>query len=83
MLYLGILFLCNSHTTRIYNLSRPTSIEWVFSLDSNWLFNNEKYKKLAEFDFDSLDKLYEKCPTLKLEIEKQLRFYAYQSKPNF
>lgn len=40
------LFLCNAHTTRIYNLVRPKQIKWIFSLDSNWLFNNEKYKKL-------------------------------------
>lgn len=42
------LFLCNAHTTRIYNLIRPTQIKWIFSLDSNWLFNNEKYKKLNQ-----------------------------------
>lgn len=40
------LFLCNAHTTRIYNLVRPKQIKWIYSLDSNWLFNNEKYKKL-------------------------------------
>lgn len=42
------LFLCNAHTTRIYNLVRPKQIKWIFSLDSNWLFNNEKYKKLNQ-----------------------------------
>lgn len=33
---------------------------------------NEKYEKLVESDFDNLDKLYEKCPALQLEIEKKL-----------
>ena len=33
---------------------------------------DEKYKKLVESDFDNLDKLYEKCPALQLEIEKKL-----------
>jgi hypothetical protein len=33
---------------------------------------NEKYEKLVESDFDNLNILYEKCPTLKLEIEKRL-----------
>jgi len=33
---------------------------------------NEKYEKLVESDFDNLDKLYEKCPALQLEIEKRL-----------
>lgn len=42
------LFLCNAHTTMIYNLIRPTQIKWIYSLDSNWLFNNEKYKKLNQ-----------------------------------
>ncbi len=37
------LFLCNSHTTMTYNLSRSPHIKKVFSLDSNWLFNNEIY----------------------------------------
>ena len=34
--------------------------------------SNEKYEKLVESDFDNLDKLYEKCPALQLEIEKRL-----------
>ena len=33
---------------------------------------NENYEKLVESDFDNLDKLYEKCPALQLEIEKRL-----------
>jgi hypothetical protein len=34
--------------------------------------SNEKFEKLVESDFDNLDKLYEKCPDLQLEIEKKL-----------
>jgi hypothetical protein len=33
---------------------------------------NEKYEKLVDSDFDNFDKLYEKCPTLQLEIAKRL-----------
>ncbi|HUK84987.1 MAG TPA: hypothetical protein VLU95_03910 [Candidatus Acidoferrum sp.] len=33
---------------------------------------NENYEALVESDFDNLDKLYEKCPALQLEIEKKL-----------
>ncbi len=33
---------------------------------------NQNYEKLVESDFDNFDKLYEKCPSLKLEIEKRL-----------
>lgn len=39
----NILFLCNSHTTARYELSRPPHIKLVCSLDSNWLFNNQIY----------------------------------------
>jgi len=37
------LFLCNSHTNIPYNLIRPNKIKKIFSLDSNWLFNNKKF----------------------------------------
>lgn len=37
------LFLCNSHTTYKFQLSRPQKIKKIFSLDSNWLFNNQLY----------------------------------------
>jgi hypothetical protein len=33
---------------------------------------NENYEKLVDSDFDKIDKLYEKCPALQLEIEKKL-----------
>ena len=33
---------------------------------------NETYAPLVESDFDNLDKLYKKCPSLQLEIEKRL-----------
>jgi hypothetical protein len=32
----------------------------------------EKYEKLVESDFDNLERLYLKCPSLKLEIEKKV-----------
>lgn len=37
------LFLCNAHTTFSFELSKPPYINKVFSLDSNWLFNNAYY----------------------------------------
>ena len=37
------LFLCNSHTTIRYALTRPKRIKKIFTLDSNWLFNNDLY----------------------------------------
>jgi len=33
---------------------------------------NENYEKLVDSDFDNFDKLYEKCPALRLEIGKRL-----------
>jgi len=46
------LFLCNSHTNVPYNLSRPNRIKKIFSLDSNWLFDNKK------FDYLNLHKFF-------------------------
>lgn len=43
------LFLCNSHTTYLYNLTRTKGIKKVFSLDSNWLFNNQKYRNYQTY----------------------------------
>lgn len=37
------LFLCNSHTTYNYGLSRPPKVKKIFTLDSNWYFNDELY----------------------------------------
>lgn len=45
------LFLCNSHTSRVFNLTRPKQVKKVYSLDSNWLFNNKKYEELGMAKF--------------------------------
>lgn len=49
------LFLCNSHTTYRYRLLRPPDVGRVFSLDSNWLFNNSLYQKLGMEKFLTYD----------------------------
>ena len=48
------------------------TFEEIATLRTKQSPTDEKYEKLVESDFDNLDKLYEKCPTLKLEIEKRL-----------
>lgn len=56
-----ILFLCNSHTTLKYEITRPKNVKKVYSLDSNWLFNNPKYKNLGleKFTFyEWIDKVF-------------------------
>jgi len=55
------LFLCNSHTTNIYQLERPKNIKKIFSLDSNWLFNNKKYLDLGLkkfYTYEWIDHMY-------------------------
>ncbi len=37
------LFLCNSHTTFRYGLFRPERVKKIFTLDSNWYFNDTIY----------------------------------------
>lgn len=59
------LFLCNSHTNITYNLSRPNKIKKVFSLDSNWLFNNKKYdseKSHKFYTYPWIDMIYALFP---------------------
>ena len=48
------------------------TFEEIATLDTKPSPANDTYEKLVESDFDNLDKLYEKCPTLQLEIEKRL-----------
>ena len=48
------------------------TFEEIVTLGTKQPSSNEKYEKLVESDFDNLDKLYEKCPALQLEIEKRL-----------
>ena len=55
------LFLCNSHTTNVYQLERPKNIKKIFSLDSNWLFNNQKYLSLGLekfYTYEWIDHMY-------------------------
>jgi hypothetical protein len=51
---------------------KKRTFEDITTLATRKITANEKYEKLVETDFDNLDKLYEKCPTLQLEIEKKL-----------
>jgi hypothetical protein len=48
------------------------TFEDIATLGTKRSLANEKDEKLVESDFDNLDKLYEKCPALQLEIEKKL-----------
>ena len=48
------------------------TFEDIATLGTKPSSSNEKFEKLVESDFDNLDKLYEKCPALQLEIEKKL-----------
>lgn len=50
------LFLCNSHTTYSYGIVRPKRIKKIFSLDSNWLFNNQKYHDYQTYKW--IDTIY-------------------------
>jgi hypothetical protein len=51
---------------------KSRSFEDIATLRTKPSLSDEKYEKLVESDFDNLDKLYEKCPALQLEIEKKL-----------
>jgi len=48
------------------------TFEDIATLGTRQFPENENYETLVESDFDNLDKLYEKCPDLQLEIEKKL-----------
>jgi hypothetical protein len=48
------------------------TFEDIATLDTPQSPANEAYEKIVESDFDNLDKLYEKCPALQMEIEKKL-----------
>jgi hypothetical protein len=51
---------------------RNRTFEEIATLGTKQAPANESYEKLIESDFDNFDKLYEKCPTLQLEIQKKL-----------
>ena len=51
---------------------RNRTFEDIATLGTRRSPANENYEPLVESDFEDLDKLYEKCPALQLEIEKRL-----------
>ena len=48
------------------------TFEEIATLGTKQSAANENYETLVESDFDNFDKLYEKCQTLQMEIEKRL-----------
>ena len=48
------------------------TFEDIATLGTRQVPGNMNYEKLVESDFDDFDKLYQKCPALQLEIEKNL-----------
>jgi hypothetical protein len=65
-------FLCSEAGMDQDEELKNRTFEEIATLDTRAFSANESYGKLVESDFDNLDRLYEKCPTLKLEIEKRL-----------
>ena len=65
-------FLCTEAGLNQDEELKNRTFEEIATLDTRPSPANEIYHKLVESDFDNLDKLYEKCPTLQLEIEKRL-----------
>jgi hypothetical protein len=63
------LFLCNSHTTTSYTLNKPKNIDKIFSLDSNWLFNNKVYMQYKTYQW--IDVIY--CLFSRLYFERNLK----------
>lgn len=65
------LFLCNSHTNISYDLNRPNKIKKIFSLDSNWLFNNKKFSSHDIHKYSTypwIDTIYALFPTSIFEM---------------
>ena len=65
-------FLCTEAGVDQDEELKNRTFEDIVTLGTRRSAVNEKYEKLVESDFDNLDKLYEKCPSLQLEIEKKL-----------
>jgi hypothetical protein len=65
-------FLCTEAGVYQDEELKNRTFEEIATLGTKPSSANEKYEKLVESDFDNLDKLYEKCPALQLEIEKKL-----------
>lgn len=74
------LFLCNSHTNIPYKLTRSSKIKKVFSLDSNWLFNNDKlngknYHKYLTYPWiDTIYALFPR-PIFEANLKKKGGYY--------
>ena len=67
-----LMFLCNEAGLNVDEELENRSFEEIVNLDTGSSSANMAYEKLVESDFDNLDKLYRKCPSLQLEIEKKL-----------
>ncbi len=65
-------FLCTEAGVDQDEELKNRTFEDIATLGTKKSSENEYFEKLVESDFDNLDKLYEKCPTLQLEIEKKL-----------
>jgi len=65
-------FLCTEAGLNQDEELKNRTFEDIATLGTRRSAVNEKYEKLVESDFDNLDKLYEKCPALQLEIQKKL-----------
>jgi hypothetical protein len=65
-------FLCTEAGVNQDEELKNSTFEEIATLNTKPSPANEKYEKLVESDFDNLDKLYDKCPALQLEIEKKL-----------
>jgi hypothetical protein len=64
-------FLCTEAGLKIDKELEKTTFEKIATLSPH-PFDKENYEVL-ESDFDNLDKLYEKCPSIQREIEKRLK----------
>jgi hypothetical protein len=65
-------FLCDEAGLNQDEELKKRTFEDIATLGTKQSPPNENYEKLVESDFDNLDKLYEKCSALQLEIEKRL-----------
>ena len=63
-------FLCHEAGIKIDKELEKTTFEKIATLSPR--LDKENYEVL-ESDFDNLDKLYEKCPSIQREIEKRLK----------
>ncbi len=67
-----LLFLCTEAGLNQEEELKNRTFEDIATLRTKQATANENYEKIVDSDFDNFDKLYEKCPALKLEIEKRI-----------